>query len=190
MTTLGAAPVADAGADVAAEAIAAAGGRPLTESAADPWFATRYAGFGFMAERNLDPTRIFDTIEVALPWSTAAACAAQLEASLGELSRPLYLHFSHVYATGVCLYAILFVEGDDAGLAHARWTAAWSTALDVVAGHGGTLAHHHGIGALRAERYRRTPEAELHRRIAAACDPRGVLAAPLIDREPVGVDRA
>ena len=190
VTTLGAAPVADAAAGVAAEAIAAAGGRALAESAADPWFANRYAGFGFMAERNLDPTRIFDTIEVALPWSTAAACAAELEASLGELSRPLYLHFSHVYATGVCLYAILFAEGEDPAQAQARWTAAWAATLDIAARRGGTLAHHHGIGALRAKRYARTPEADLHRRIAAACDPRGVLAAPLIDREPVGADRA
>lgn len=181
VTTIGLEPVADAAARCVEATIGAQAGRLLDEDAADPWFANRYADFGFMSDRNQDPRRIFDTVEVAVPWSSAAACARQLEARLAEISRPLYMHFSHVYRTGVCLYAILFVAGDDAEQAHTRWREAWSIALDTVADHGGTLAHHHGVGALRAARYQRTPEGRVHRRLVEACDPHRVLAAPLLD---------
>jgi alkyldihydroxyacetonephosphate synthase len=198
VTTVGPEPVADVARRCVESAITAHGGRVVGGDAADPWFANRYADFGFMSDRNQDPRKIFDTIEVALPWSSAAACAELLETRLSELSRPLYLHFSHVYRTGVCLYAILFLTGADAAQAHARWREAWSVALDTAHAHGGTLAHHHGVGALRAARYRRTPEGRLHRRIVEACDPHRVLAAPLLDashdvladRAPIGAERA
>jgi FAD/FMN-containing dehydrogenase len=52
--------------------------------------------------------------------------------------------------------------------------------MDVVARHGGTLAHNHGIGAARAARYGRTPEGRLHALVADALDPDGVLVAPLL----------
>jgi alkyldihydroxyacetonephosphate synthase len=177
VTTLGPEGVAAAAIACIEAAVAAHGGRRLDDDAAAPWFERRYAEPGFMHERNQDPRRVFDTIEVALPWASAAACAEQLETGLGELSEPLYLHFSHVYRTGVCLYAILFVEGDDA---HDRWRAAWSFALDCAAAHGGTLAHHHGIGAQRAVRYRQSAAGRVHQRIAAALDPQRVLAGPLL----------
>ncbi len=183
VTTLGPDSVATAAAGCVEATVAAHGGRLLDEDAAAPWFAHRYAEPRFMRDRNQDPRRIFDTIEVALPWASAAACAEQLDVGLGELSDPLYLHFSHVYRTGACLYAILFVEGDDAAQAHERWRAAWSFALDTVAAHGGTLAHHHGIGAQRAARYRQSPAGRLHRRIAEALDPQRVLAGPLLHGE-------
>ncbi|MBA2513378.1 MAG: FAD-binding oxidoreductase, partial [Solirubrobacterales bacterium] len=149
-TTMGPQAVADAGAAAITATIEAAGGELLAETAADPWFSRRYATPGFMADHNADDRRIFDTIEVALPWVTAAACAEELETALGPLSTPLHQHFSHVYPTGACLYAVLFISGDNQADAHARWATAWSRTLDIVARHRGTLAHHHGIGALRA----------------------------------------
>jgi alkyldihydroxyacetonephosphate synthase len=183
VTTVGPPAVAAAAETVVVATIEAVGGRTIDASAADPWFARRYAEPGFMADRNRDGERIFDTIEVALPWSAAAACAAELEHTLAPLSNPLYPHLSHVYETGVCLYAILSIAGADAAEAQEAWQLAWSSALELVDHHGGTLAHHHGVGAQRAEGYRRTPEACMHRLIRAACDPAGVLAVPALDSE-------
>jgi len=168
-------------ADATARALLeAAGGRPLLSSAADPWFARRYAGPGFMADRNAGAGEVFDTIEVGLPWRTAAACADDLEQVLSTVSEPVHLHFSHVYGTGVCLYAMLHIAASSDQAARGLWETAWSSTLDVVARHGGTLAHHHGIGAGRAARYGRTPEGRLHARIARALDPGNVIAAPLL----------
>jgi alkyldihydroxyacetonephosphate synthase len=160
--------------------LAAAGGRALPAAAADPWFARRYAGPGFMAERNDADGQVFDTIEVGLPWATAAACAGELEQVLATVSDPVHLHFSHVYPTGVCLYAMVHIAASSDEDARGRWEHAWSSTLDVVARHRGTLAHHHGIGAGRAARYGSTPEGRLHARIARALDPDGVIAAPLL----------
>ncbi len=157
-----------------------AGSRPLAASAADRWFAHRYAGPGFMADRNAEDGVVFDTIEVALPWRTAAEAAAEIEAEVGALSEPLHLHFSHVYPTGACLYVILRIGADDEATARARWAEAWETTLDIVSRHEGTLAHHHGIGAMRARRYAATAEGRLHAVLAGALDPEGLLGAPLI----------
>jgi alkyldihydroxyacetonephosphate synthase len=180
VTTQGEAGVAAAAAAAIERTVAAAGGRPLDEEAADAWFAHRYAAPGFMADRNATPGTVFDTIEVALPWATAAAAADEIERLVGPLSVPLHLHFSHVYPTGACLYAILRIEAEDDASARRRWADSWSLTLDITERHGGTIAHHHGIGAMRAERYARSAEGILHRRIAAALDPDGVLRAPLV----------
>jgi alkyldihydroxyacetonephosphate synthase len=133
-----------------------------------------------MAERNGDDGVAFDTIEVGLPWRSAAACATELERVLAPVSDPVHLHFSHVYPTGVCLYAMIHVNAPSDAVAQDLWATAWTSTLDVVARHGGSLAHHHGIGAARAARYRRTPEGRLHLLVADALDPDGVLAAPLL----------
>lgn len=179
-TTRAAEALLDAAETAAGAILASAGGRTLQPSAADPWFARRYAGRGFMAERNDADGVAFDTIEVGLPWRTAAACAAELERVLAPLSDPVHLHFSHVYPTGVCLYAMVHVKAPSDEAARGLWGTAWSSTLDVVARHAGTLAHHHGIGAARAGRYRRTPEGRLHGLVAHALDPDAVLTAPLL----------
>ena len=160
--------------------LTSAGGRALDPSAADPWFARRYAGHRFMAERNSGDGVAFDTIEVGLPWRSAAACAGELERVLAPVSDPVHLHFSHVYPTGVCLYAMIHISAPSDAAVRDLWGTAWSSTLDTVARHGGTLAHHHGIGAARATRYRRTPEGRLHALVASALDPDGVLVAPLL----------
>lgn len=180
VTTRAAMALLDA-AEATVEAIlVSADGRVLAPSAADPWFARRYAGRRFMAERNDAHGVAFDTIEVGLPWRTAAACAAELERVLAPVSDPVHLHFSHAYPTGVCLYAMLHLTAPSDEAARGLWSTAWTSTLDVVARHAGTLAHHHGIGAARAARYRRTAEGRIHKLVASAIDPGGVLAAPLL----------
>jgi alkyldihydroxyacetonephosphate synthase len=179
-TTRAAESLLDAAEAAIGTILAAAGGRALDPSAADPWFARRYAAPRFMADRNSAEGVAFDTIEVGLPWRSAAACAAELESVLSPVSDPFHLHFSHVYPTGVCLYALIHLQAASDEAVHGLWTTAWSSALDVVARHGGTLAHHHGIGAARAGRYRRTPEGRLHKLVARTVDPDGVLVAPLL----------
>jgi alkyldihydroxyacetonephosphate synthase len=99
------------------------------------------------------------------------------------VSDPVHLHFSHVYPTGVCLYAMVHVAAPSDRAAADRWNTAWESTLDIVARHDGTLAHHHGIGAGRAARYRRTPEGRVHELVAGALDPGGVLAAPLLQAD-------
>jgi len=157
------------------------GGRVLSGSVADQWFRARYAGRELMADRNRDPGRMFDTFEVTLPWRTAADAAADLERACRRVSRPFHLHASHVYPSGTCLYGLLYLCEEDDVRVIDRWQSIWVEIFDIVAAHGGTLAHHHGIGQLRAHRYRATAEGRLHEHIATALDGDGVLAASLLD---------
>jgi alkyldihydroxyacetonephosphate synthase len=183
VTALGPRSVVDAAQTEINQLATAAGARLLDVSAGDMWFASRYADADLMASRNAQPGTMFDTFEVALPWRTVVDAAIALERMAREVSEPFYLHASHVYPTGTCLYGLLHLSESDDGAVIKRWRVIWAQVLDIVACHGGTLSHHHGIGAVRAGRYRQTPEGRLHQLIAGALDKSGVLATSLIDND-------
>ena len=111
----------------------------------------------------------------------------ELEERLGPLSEPFHLHFSHVYPSGVCLYAILHLtrrrrgraaralaRGLGDGARHRRTATAARSRTTTASGRCGP-----GATARR-------PRAACTRRSRAALDPGGVLAAPLLhaDRRP------
>lgn len=157
------------------------GGTVLGSAAAERWYAERYQVETMMEDRNSEPGRAFDTIEVSVPWGSAVACAQEMETAMSKFSSPFYLHFSHAYETGVCFYSLLWIEdadGDDAVLSKLR--AAWRKALEIVRRHGGTGGHHHGIGAVRASEYAQSPDARVHKALKSALDPAGHLLARLI----------
>ena len=183
ITALGPRPVVEAAQSEIERLATAAGARLLETSAADAWFASRYAAADMMAARNAQPGAMFDTFEVGLPWRTAVGAAAALERVCRGVSEPFHLHASHVYPTGTCLYGLLRLSESDDAAAIERCRVTWSEVLDVVEAHDGTLSHHHGIGAVRAARYRRTPEGRLHQLIAGTLDKSAVLAASLIDNQ-------
>lgn len=163
------------------------GGSLLPEEASAGWFARRYRARGLMEEANAQSGRVFDTIEVTLPWRTAAACALELERELTTFSDPLYLHFSHGYMTGVCLYMMLHVTSADDEVAITATRDAWRVALEVVERHDGTFGHHHGIGQVRALHYAQTADGVVHARIRDALDERRVLSSSMLNiaAEPV-----
>jgi alkyldihydroxyacetonephosphate synthase len=180
-TSLGPDAVVRAAAGEIESVVLDSGGHVLSSSVADQWFRGRYAGRELMADRNRHPGRMFDTFEVTLPWRTAADAAAELERACRQVSRPFHLHASHIYPSGTCLYGLLYLSDEDDARVLDRWRSIWPEILDIVAAHGGTLAHHHGIGELRAQRYRATAEGRLHEQIANGLDGGRVLAASLLD---------
>jgi FAD/FMN-containing dehydrogenase len=192
VTTLGPEGVVDAQADGIRAAIAAAGGAPLHDGAANGWFGRRYATRALLEDGNAVAGRMLDTIEVSLPWRSAASCAEELEARIGPVSVPYFLHFSHAYTSGVCLYMILQLTAEDDPAVADTAGRVWRTVLDVVEGHGGMVGHHHGIGSVRADAYRGSADGVVHRRLKHAMDPQGLLHAPLLNDEPrpAGVPRS
>lgn len=180
VTTTGPVELVDAQADTMVAKLVELGGKELPAEAAQRWFAERYAVDTMMPDRNSEPGAAFDTIEVSVPWASAAACARELEQTVaGDVDR-YYLHFSHAYQTGVCFYSLLWLR-DEAGdrAVIERLQTTWGKVLDVVERHGGMVGHHHGVGAVRAQRYGRTSDARVHRALKQALDPRGLLVARL-----------
>jgi alkyldihydroxyacetonephosphate synthase len=148
------------------------------------WWDHRFAPAGLIEGRNGRPGEMFDTIEVGTPWGAAASLSATLERTLAPLVRTLWLHSSHAYPTGTCLYLAFWIEAPDDATAVEVCRTVWQRTLAAVRDHGGSSAHHHGIGAARSVVYGESSEGRLHRLIKAAIDPQAVLAARLLD-EPV-----
>ena len=165
----------------AAQAIGAAGGQVLGPDAADRWWDNRHAGPRLIEGLNCEVGAFFDTIELGVVWRSAAALAGTLQAEIGSLADRLWMHSSHIYSNGVGLYLAFWIHSDDDDSASARGRAVWERALELSDRHGGTIGHHHGIGAARSARYIESSEGRLHQSIKQALDPGGVLTARLLD---------
>lgn len=160
--------------------LASLGAERLPDSAGDRWYAQRYQVETMMADRNHAPGQGFDTIEVSLPWASAAAAAEELEAQLSTVAASTHLHFSHAYPSGACLYVLMWFEAPDAAAVLGQVRSAWQLAMDIVVRHGGQPGHHHGIGSVRANRYQLSADAAVHRALKAVLDPQDVLRSALL----------
>ena len=134
-----------------------------------------------MEERNAEPGAAFDTIEVALPWGNAASCSEELERTFAPLSDPFYLHFSHVYETGSCMYMILHLHAADDAEVSARLRATpgrvRSRSCSGTAGPSRTTTASAPCGQAV---YAASDSGRVHARIARALDHAGVIHPPLL----------
>ena len=163
---------------LAARALRSAGAWPLGQAPGEAWAATRYAG-PHLRDDLLDRGVMVETLETATTWSNLAALRSAVTRALeGSLAAPLVLcHASHVYATGASLYFTAFAaqdRDDPAG----QWQRAKAAAMDAIVGAGGTITHHHAVGAdhapwLPAETGRLGHD--VLRVLKERCDPAGIM---------------
>jgi alkyldihydroxyacetonephosphate synthase len=163
---------------LAARGLRAAGGFPLGQAPGNAWAATRYAG-PHLRDDLLDRGVMVETLETATTWSNLGALRAGVTRALeGALAGPLVLcHASHVYATGASLYFTVFAaqdRDDPAG----QWRRAKAAAMDAIVAAGGTISHHHAVGAdhapwLEAETGRLGHD--VLRLLKERCDPAGIM---------------
>ena len=86
-------------------------------------------------------------------------------------------HASHVYATGASLYLTAFAAQDREDPA-GQWRRAKAAAMDAIVGAGGTISHHHAVGADHAPWLRAETGALGHdvlRVLKERCDPAGIM---------------
>lgn len=163
------------------ETIRSARGTLVEAEVGEGWWRHRFAPSGLIEGRNHERGKLFDTIEVGATWSIAAAISAELEESVSPLVDTLWLHSSHAYTSGTCLYEAFWITEDDDIGAVQTCREVWRRTLEIVERRGGVSSHHHGIGAARSQGYVQSPEGQLHRLIKRALDPGSVLAAQLLD---------
>ncbi|MDT0381776.1 FAD-binding oxidoreductase [Streptomyces sp. DSM 42041] len=133
-----------------AAALEAAGGTCLGEEPVAQWRHSRYAG-PYLRDGLLGAGVLAETLETATTWSRLPELReAVTEALTGALAVDgtppvVNCHISHVYPEGASLYFTVAAAGGDdpAG----RWERAKRAAGDAIAGHGGTITHHHAVGA-------------------------------------------
>lgn len=157
------------------------GGRSLGEQPARDWDAGRFSA-PYLRDALLDAGALCETLETATTWSNLSALkgavTAALTETLQETGTPALVmcHISHVYPTGASLY--FTVVAGQRGDAIAQWARAKRAASDAIVAHGGTITHHHAVGA--DHRAWMTSEigglgVEVLRAVKRTLDPAGIL---------------
>ena len=115
------------------------------------WKAHRFAA-PYLRDRLMDAGLLVETLETAATWTALPTVYDAVRRSLREsLTRdgrkPLIMsHISHGYPTGASLYVTVLADLDDE-LPIQQWLTAKRAATDALLGAGGTLTHHHAVGA-------------------------------------------
>ena len=161
--------------------LAAQGGTSLGEGPAQAWERGRF-GAPYLRDSLLSAGALCETLETATDWSNIpalkAAVTQALTNALAETGTPALVmcHISHVYATGASLY--FTVVAGQRGNPIEQWQAAKKAASDAIMATGGTITHHHSVGADHRP-WMREEVGELGvqvlRAVKATLDPAGIL---------------
>ncbi|HTO56439.1 MAG TPA: FAD-binding oxidoreductase, partial [Pseudomonadales bacterium] len=146
------------------------------------------ATIGWLGHRNtvqhwrafLERNVIVDTVEVSAPWDRIADLYSGVVAALNDVPDVVNAsaHSSHAYRSGLNLYFSFAARPQDGAVMADRYRACWQRILETTAALGGGIAHHHGIGRVRAPYLHHdlgTAGIATLRRVKAALDPTGIL---------------
>ncbi|ASU85351.1 FAD-binding oxidoreductase [Nocardiopsis gilva YIM 90087] len=157
------------------------GGTPLGTEPVSEWRHSRFHG-PYLRDTLLSAGVLSETLETATTWSGVLPLYEAVSAALKEaLEGPeggvvTMCHISHTYPAGASLYfTVVTAAGADP---LSRWARAKRAAGDAIAEHGGTISHHHAVGA--DHRPWMTSEigplgADILRAVKSALDPVGIL---------------
>ncbi|WP_280343997.1 FAD-binding oxidoreductase [Nocardia neocaledoniensis] len=130
--------------------LTAAGGTALGEAPARQWEHGRFAA-PYLRDALLDVGVLCETLETATTWSNLANLKVKVTGALtdalgaqGTLALVM-CHISHTYPTGASLYFTIVAKQLDDPIA--QWRVAKSAAGDAIVAAGGTITHHHAVGA-------------------------------------------
>lgn len=131
--------------------VRAGGGLRLGERPGRAWERGRYAG-PYLRDSLLERGVLVETLETATSWSGLGglyeAVRAALEGALAGMGTPplVMCHMSHLYRSGASLY-FTFLARAEPGRELEQWRAAKRAAGDAIVARGGTITHHHAVGA-------------------------------------------
>lgn len=126
------------------------GGTSLGEAPARAWEHGRFSA-PYLRDSLLAAGALCETLETATDWARVptlkAAVTEALTTALADSGTPALVlcHISHVYPTGASLY--FTVVAGQRGNPIEQWQAAKVAAGDAIMRAGGTITHHHAVGA-------------------------------------------
>jgi alkyldihydroxyacetonephosphate synthase len=128
-----------------------------TSLGAEPALAWEHGRFGapYLRDALLAAGALCETLETATDWSNVgalkAAVTGALTSSLAESGTPALVlcHISHVYPTGASLYFTVVAgqRGSSTAEVIEQWRRAKTAASAAIMATGGTITHHHAVGA-------------------------------------------
>jgi len=138
--------------DGVARRCAAVGASEADAATVTRWLEHRNHVPGF--EVFLEQGIVLDTIEIAATWDRLAPLHRDAVAALNGVPGMLSAsaHTSHAYRSGTNLYFTFLARPEDPTQMEFTYHACWRAVLDATRAHGGGIAHHHGIGRVRAGR--------------------------------------
>lgn len=134
----------------AADLLTAAGGTALGENPAREWEHGRFAA-PYLRDALLDSGILCETLETATGWSNLANLKAKVTAALTDSLTAqgtpalVMCHISHTYPTGASLYFTIVAKQAQDPIA--QWAQAKHAVGDAIVAAGGTITHHHAVGA-------------------------------------------
>lgn len=170
----GTSPIVDDEAAYAFELLGRAG-EDLGEQPGLHWLKNRY-NVSYKQSPMYASGAFLDTMEVSTSWANLP----RLHLAVREALRPhvfVMAHFSHAYAHGSSIYFTFAGFGQNLEDTLARYDRTWEAALDAVAGAGGSVAHHHGVGQSKAHwtHHDHLGGRQAFQALKAAFDPDGIL---------------
>lgn len=163
------------------ELLIAKGGTSLGEGPAQAWEHGRFNA-PYLRDALLSAGALCETLETATNWSNLqtlkTAVTEALTTTLADSGTPALVlcHISHVYPTGASLY--FTVVAAQRGNPIEQWRAAKAAASEAMMRTGGTITHHHAVGADHRP-WMRDEVGDLGvtvlRAVKAALDPAGIL---------------
>jgi len=96
-----------------------------------------------------DSGAFVDTMEVSTTWSNLENLYRRVRRAVAPHALAL-AHFSHVYPEGSSIYFTLVGYRGETDASLALHDRIWSSALEAASEAGGSITHHHGVGALKA----------------------------------------
>jgi alkyldihydroxyacetonephosphate synthase len=127
------------------------GGIKVGRRVGESWKKHRFQA-PYLRDTLMDAGLLVETLETAATWSALpnvydAVRRALRDSLTRQGRRPLVMsHVSHGYPTGASLYVTVLADRDDA-LPIQQWLSAKRAATDALLAAGGTLTHHHAVGA-------------------------------------------
>lgn len=128
------------------------GGIPLGAGMGTKWYAGRFE-MPYLREPMMDRGIGVETLETSTSWSNMERLHGAVAAAIRDAIRArganesiVMCHISHSYATGASLY-FTFAWPMTPGEEMDDWASIKKAASDAIRDHGGTISHHHGVGA-------------------------------------------
>ena len=173
----GAAKIVEAEESVTKDILLSHGARYLGSEIGEAWSVGRYHA-EWLARGNARADQIADSIEVSVPWANLMPLYERVMSMISPETTWSMAHLSHFYSTGSMFYFIFGIDDVDPERLIARYTSVWEIVQTQALEFGGTCTHHHGVGAVRRDFFRRElGEVGIRtlRGIKHAFDPQGIL---------------
>lgn len=129
----------------------AQGGRRVDDTPYTHWKQHRYQSYSIQWQTD---GYYMDTCEITGPWRALPAMHARMRDAVKALHPGIHFgaHWSHIYPEGACQYMTMRIPPmDDEPQALRLHRQAWGRLQRICLDLGGSIAHHHGVGAFRNE---------------------------------------